>query len=82
MSLYCSRPTSIISLSSYYKCRNFVALQAVTKLGADINIKCFGTPTLHLVLGIHALPDGQDFGSESFAYLLHYADLGAKVKKK
>ena len=36
---------------------------------------------MHLVLGINALPDGYDFGSESFAYLLHYAELGAKVKK-
>lgn len=62
----------------YYIFRNFLSLKALVDLGADVNLKCYGTPPLHIVLGLAAMPNGLDFGSKSFSYLLQHADLTAK----
>lgn len=59
--------------------RNIVALKALIKLGADGDLKCYGTPVLHLVLGIAALPGGFDFGMAAFAHLLAHVDTTTKV---
>lgn len=59
--------------------RNIVALKALLKLGADGDLKCYGTPVLHLVLGITALPEGFDFGMMAFAHLLAHVDTTTKV---
>jgi hypothetical protein len=37
-----------------------------------------GTPTLHIVLGLAAMPNCLEFGLKSFSYLLQHADLTAK----
>lgn len=44
-----------------------------------MNLKCYGTPLLHLVLGITALPEGQDFGTKAFFHLLPLVDISMKV---
>ena len=56
-----------------------MAIKALSKLGADMDLKCFGTPILHLVLGISALPEGSDFGEDAFDYLLPQVDTLLKV---
>jgi hypothetical protein len=50
--------------------------------GADVNLKCFGTPSLHLALTTAALPGGSEFGMKSFSLLLRHADLSSKVHIK
>ena len=44
-----------------------------------MDLKCYGTPLLHLVLGISALPEGQDFGTKAFFHLLPLVDVSMKV---
>jgi hypothetical protein len=56
-----------------------VAIKALSKLGADVDLKCYGTPVLHLVLGISALPEGSEFGEDAFDYLLPQVDTLLKV---
>ena len=49
-------------------------------LGADVNLKCHGTPSLHLAIMIAALPGGEDFGFSASSLILHNScDLTAKV---
>lgn len=67
------------SVTFIFFVRNIVALKALIKLGADGDLKCYGTPVLHLVLGITALPEGYDFGMMAFAHLLAHVDTTTKV---
>lgn len=60
--------------------RNYASIEALAELGADVNLKCFGTPCLHLVLTAAALPDGRHFGMKAFDFLLPQVDLSAKVR--
>ena len=59
--------------------RNFTSIQYLSELGADVNLKCFGTPCLHLILTAAALPHGKQFGMKAFSLLLSQVDLSAKV---
>ena len=59
---------------------NFDSIKALVDMGADVDIKCFGTPLLHLILGIGALPEGLEFGMKAFGFLLGYVDIDAKVR--
>ena len=44
-------------------------MKILVNFGADMNIKCCGTPNLHLALATSILPGGETFGLECFAYL-------------
>jgi ankyrin repeat protein len=68
---YTALHTSIFS-------RNLNSLIALVDLGCDVNLKCFGTPCLHIALGVSALPGGLDFGLAAFAYLLPHSDITSK----
>ena len=61
-------------------CSNLVGFEALLHLGADVNLKCFGTPSIHLVLGCTALPDGSEFGTKALTALLDLVDLTARVR--
>ena len=59
--------------------RNMDCVKVLCQYGADVNIKCHGTPILHLALSISVLPGGQEFGMELFRLLLEKeADVLAK----
>ncbi len=50
------------------------------KYGADIDLKCCGTPPLHLALTTITLPNGEEFGQKCFELLLNNSvDLLLKV---
>ena len=50
--------------------RNTEALKILVEHGADINIKCHGTPCIHLILASAILPDSHDKMMQCFEYLL------------
>jgi hypothetical protein len=58
-----------------------VGLESLLHLGADVNLKCFGTPSIHLVLTSTALPGGSEFGNKALKALLDLVDLTARVRK-
>ena len=58
-----------------------MGLEALVHLGADVNLKCFGTPSIHLVLNCTALPGGSEFGSKALSALLDVVDLTARVSR-
>lgn len=59
--------------------RNMEAVKVLCQHGADINIKCHGTPVLHLALSTAVLPGSREFGLELFRFLLEKeADITAK----
>jgi hypothetical protein len=62
--------------------RNLAAVELFVDLGADVNLKCHGTPPLHLAVAAAALPapGARAFGAAAAAALLHASyDLSAKV---
>lgn len=60
--------------------RNLDAIEVFIDLGADVNLKCHGTPSIHLAIMIAALPGGLDFGSQAATLILtNSCDLTAKV---
>jgi hypothetical protein len=62
--------------------RNLAAVELFIDLGADVNLKCHGTPPLHLAVAAAALPaaGARRFGTAAAAALLHASyDLSAKV---
>ena len=59
--------------------RNFDCVKVLCQYGADVNIKCHGTPVLHLALNTAVLPGSRDFGMALFRLLLEKeADVLAK----
>ena len=58
-----------------------MGLEALLHLGADVNLKCFGTPSIHLVLTSTALPGGSEFGNNAMKALLDLVDLTARVRR-
>lgn len=50
-------------------CRNIEAVKMLVDAGADPNLKCHGTPPIHLCLSMSVLPCGSIFGDEAFFYL-------------
>lgn len=50
--------------------RNLDMVKLLIQSGADVNIKCCGTPCLHLALVSSLLPEGREFGMDCFAHLL------------
>ena len=50
--------------------RNFQAAQALLKHGADPNLKCHGTPSLHLALASAILPENKEMGLAFFKLFL------------
>ena len=59
--------------------RNLDAMKILIKHRADIDLKCHGTPCLHLALTIATLPGARNFGIEAFNLLVkHDADCTAK----
>ena len=59
--------------------RNLDAVKVLIKHGADIDLKCHGTPNLHLALSIATLPGAKNFGLDCFhLFVKHDADCSAK----
>jgi acetoin utilization deacetylase AcuC-like enzyme/ankyrin repeat protein len=59
--------------------RNMEAVKVLTTHGADVNIKCHGTPLLHIALCTAVLPGSREFGLGLFRLLLEKeADVLAK----
>jgi len=59
--------------------RNLDAVKVLIKHGADVDLKCHGTPNLHLALSSATLPGAKNFGLECFHLLVkHDADCSAK----
>ncbi len=60
--------------------RNLDAVELFIDLGADVNLKCHGTPSLHLAIMISSLPEGLAFGCAAASIILNSScDLSAKV---
>lgn len=56
------------------------AIEVFIDLGADVNLKCHGTPSIHLAVMVAALPGGLEFGSAAASLILtNSCDLTAKV---
>ena len=52
-------------------------------LGADVNLKCHGTPSLHLAVMMGSLPDALEFAKEAAKVILNSScDLSAKVQTR
>jgi ankyrin repeat protein len=59
--------------------RNLDAVKVLIKHGADIDLKCHGTPNIHLALSVATLPGAKNFGLECFhLFVKHDADCSAK----
>jgi hypothetical protein len=50
--------------------RNIDAVRTLIKFGADGDLKCHGTPPIHLVLATSILPDGLEFSKACLSVLL------------
>eukprot|EP00605_Chrysophyceae_sp_TOSAG23-4_P001405 GSChrysophyteH1.ASY1.ANO1.1527.1 assembled CDS len=62
--------------------RNMDACRVLLKYGADINMKCHGTPCLHLALSTAVLPDAKEFGLELFELLISHEKLEVDGKDR
>ncbi len=60
--------------------RNLTCLEALLELGIDVNLKCHGTPPIHIALSIAALPDGYEFGLSALKLLLDHPNINMSVK--
>ena len=59
--------------------RNLDAVKVLIKHGADIDLKCHGTPNIHLALSVATLPGAKNFGLDCFhLFVKHDADCSAK----
>ena len=67
-------------LQSAIFARNVDAVELFIELGADINLKCHGTPILHLVISIVALVDGKEFGLTCLNLLLKHSTIDTTAK--
>ena len=45
-------------------------IELLVNCGVDVNVKCLGTPSLHLVANVCALPHGLEFGKECLKFFL------------
>lgn len=59
--------------------RNLDAVKTLIANGADVDLKCHGTPPLHLALATAILPNGEEF---SFACMSALLDANANVAAK
>lgn len=60
--------------------RNLAAVEVFIDLGVDVNLKCHGTPSLHLAIMTTSLHGGFEFGCAATDLILKSAcDLTAKV---
>jgi ankyrin repeat protein len=61
--------------------RDLAAVTLLVQCYADCNLKCHGTPALHLLITLSQLPDGYDFSNSALSCLLEMESivLDAKV---
>ncbi len=59
---------------------NLTAVNILIEFGADVNVKCHGTPCLQLALRVGAQPDGFDFGFACFRLLMSSPDISLSAK--
>ena len=60
--------------------RNIDAVENFIDLGADVNLRCHGTPTLSLAIMMSSLPGAESFCKSAVAMILNCScDLTAKV---
>jgi hypothetical protein len=60
--------------------RNIDAVENFIDLGADVNLRCHGTPSLSLAIMMSSLPGAESFCSSAVAMILNCScDLTAKV---
>ena len=56
------------------------AVRVLLEHGADVNLKCHGTPPIHLAVATAIQPNGEAFGFDSLAFMLEKeANVLAKV---
>ena len=56
-------------------------MEVFIDLGADVNLKCHGTPSLQLAVMVASLPSGLEFGTAAASLILTSScDLTAKVR--
>ena len=61
--------------------RKLDIVQVLLEVGrVDVNLKCHGTPPLHLAISVAALPDGYEFGIACFELLLNNINLNIVAK--
>lgn len=58
--------------------RSLEALEILLLFGADCNMKCHGTPCLHLILSVAVLPGGEEFGPRAFSLVLDRSDVSSR----
>lgn len=63
-----------------YYYRNVGVLKVFIDFGADINIKCHGTPVLHLILTLAILPDSFQIAMEMFEIISSHTDIDIFAK--
>jgi hypothetical protein len=63
--------------------RDIESVRTLVNAGVDVNVKCQGTPVLHLALYTIALPGGNEFGRDCFSLILNApnCDITAKVHR-
>lgn len=54
--------------------RNLAAFSFLVGKGCEVNLKCHGTPLLHLLLATRLLPEGDIFANEAIKVLLQSSD--------
>ena len=68
------RPTMVNQYVYLITCihfnRNMGAVRALIDRGADVDVKCHGTPPTHLAIATAVQPQGNDFGFECLSLLL------------
>jgi hypothetical protein len=61
-------------------CRNLEIVNFLITNGADVNLKCFGSPPTFLALYAAAQPESYSFGFECFKLLIAHSDANPFAK--
>lgn len=60
--------------------RDLTAVTLLVDCSADINLKCHGTPPLHLLITMSALPDCAEFSNAAMSLLLKSGNISWDAK--